>query len=246
MSQENKLTTWDKLSVIDCKELLEKKNKLTYLSWAWAWGLTKTTYPDANYTVKEYDGKPYLFDPILGYMVGTTVTIEGETIPMHLYVMDGANKAMRHEKWSYEVAEWKNGRKTGKMIPKNVEPATMAEISNTIMRCLTKNLAMFGLGHYVYAGEDLPKDVNEIINPVPPPHPDEPVEKEKYGTGEILLTKEVVDKTIKDNANKPTADKELLFETFKVGYYGKQIYFIELFKGLKIPAKKKKATPAKK
>ena len=25
------------------------------------------------------------------------------------------------------------------------------------MRCLTKNLAMFGLGHYIYAGEDLPE-----------------------------------------------------------------------------------------
>ena len=25
------------------------------------------------------------------------------------------------------------------------------------MRCLTKNLALFGLGHYIYAGEDLPK-----------------------------------------------------------------------------------------
>ena len=33
----------------------------------------------------------------------------------------------------------------------------MFDINKTIMRCLTKNLAMFGLGLYIYAGEDLPE-----------------------------------------------------------------------------------------
>ena len=41
---------------------------------------------------------------------------------------------------------------------KTVEPATMFDINTTIMRCLVKNLAMFGLGLYIYAGEDLPND----------------------------------------------------------------------------------------
>jgi hypothetical protein len=39
---------------------------------------------------------------------------------------------------------------------KTVEKATMFEINTAIMRCLTKNLALFGLGINIYAGEDLP------------------------------------------------------------------------------------------
>jgi hypothetical protein len=33
-------------------------------------------------------------------------------------------------------------------------------ISNAKMRCLTKCMAMFGLGHYIYAGEDLPQNLS--------------------------------------------------------------------------------------
>ena len=130
------------LSTIDCSNKVEKKNGLTYLSWAWAWGITKEKYPDANYKVQYFDGKPYLFDADLGYMVSTEVTIDGETIPMHLPVMDYRNNAQKN-------VQYKNRNAT-------VEPATMFDINTAIMRCLTKNLAMFGLGHYIYAGEDLP------------------------------------------------------------------------------------------
>ena len=38
----------------------------------------------------------------------------------------------------------------------------MFDINKTIMRCLTKNLAMFGLGLYIYAGEDLPEDAEQV------------------------------------------------------------------------------------
>jgi hypothetical protein len=34
----------------------------------------------------------------------------------------------------------------------------MFDINTAIMRCLVKNLAMFGLGLYIYAGEDLPEE----------------------------------------------------------------------------------------
>ena len=34
----------------------------------------------------------------------------------------------------------------------------MFDVNKTIMRCLVKNLAMFGLGLYVYAGEDIPNE----------------------------------------------------------------------------------------
>lgn len=156
---ENKKTVWEVLSAIDCNGKTEKRNGFTYLSWAWAWGITMKHYPDATHEVTQWNGKPYLFDEQLGYMVETHVTIEGVTRGMYLPVMDSSNKAQKHEKYSYFVAEWVNGRKTGKLIEKTVEPATMFDINTAIMRCLVKNLSLFGLGHYIYAGEDLPEEV---------------------------------------------------------------------------------------
>ena len=133
------------LSAIDCNAHTEKKNGLTYLSWSWAWSIVKKNYPNATYTVREWEGKPYLFDDILGFLVETSVTIENEILTMRLPVMDGANKAQMHVAYTYKT---KYGEKT-------VEPATMFDINTAIMRCLVKNLAMFGLGLYIYAGEDL-------------------------------------------------------------------------------------------
>lgn len=156
-------STWAVLSAINCNEHTEQKNGLTYLSWAWAWGIVKTNFPDANYRVRQYDGKPYLFDENLGYLVTTEVTINGETIEMSLPVMDGANKAQKNVAYSYSVKEYKNRNWTGNIIDKNVEPATMFDINTAIMRCLTKNLAMFGLGHYIYAGEDLPQVSDDML-----------------------------------------------------------------------------------
>ena len=139
------------LNEINVNDRTEKKQagkaQLTYLSWAWAWAETCKAFPDANYEVIHYDGKPYLFDENLGYLVATNVTIEGVTKTMSLPVMDGANKAMKNAPYTYQTKY--NGEKT-------VEAATMFDINKTMMRCLVKNLAMFGLGLYIYAGEDLP------------------------------------------------------------------------------------------
>lgn len=125
----------------------EEKNGLTYLSWAWAWAEVKKAYPDANYTIEKFNGLPYVYDENTGYMVYTTVTIEGITHEMWLPVMDGANKAMKAEPYKYQT---RYGEKT-------CEAATMFDVNKAIMRCLVKNLAMFGLGLYIYAGEDLPE-----------------------------------------------------------------------------------------
>ena len=154
---ENEKSVFEILSKINCNEFVEKKNGLTYLSWAHAWGLVKSNFPDAKYEVHEYNGKPYLYDEDLGYMVKTSVTINGDTIPMHLPVMDGANKAMKNQIYFYKT----------KYGEKSVEQASMFDVNKTIMRCLTKNLAMFGLGHYIYAGEDLPESDEEQEKVVP-------------------------------------------------------------------------------
>lgn len=157
MKDTNTKSVFETLSAINCNDHTEQKNGLTYLSWAWAWGIVKSYYPSANYEVVEYGSseevgyvsRPYLHDPNLGYLVTTKVTIDGETIPMSLPVMDGANKAQKHMAYTFKT----------KYGEKSVEAATMFDINTAIMRCLTKNLAMFGLGHYIYAGEDLPKSV---------------------------------------------------------------------------------------
>ena len=153
--KELKKSVFETLNAIDVNEHTEKKNGLTYLSWPWAWATVKGLYPDTAYEVRHWDGKPFYYDEVLGYMVETTVTIEGESKTMWLPVMDSKNKAQKSHPYTYTVTF------RGKTEEKSVEAATMFDINTAIMRCLVKNLAMFGLGLYIYAGEDLPAAVVE-------------------------------------------------------------------------------------
>ena len=137
---------FQKLYELDVNHKTESKSGLKYLSWAFAWAEFKKVHSDATYLVDLYDGKPFLSDKDLGYMVSTTVTVGELTIPMHLPVLDGANKAMKAEAYTYST----------KYKDKECKAASMFDINTAIMRCLTKNLAMFGLGLYIYAGEDIP------------------------------------------------------------------------------------------
>lgn len=142
------MTTFEKLSAINVNEHVEKKKDLSYLSWAWAWSEVKRACPDARYKMGETE-----YDEALGFMCHTTVTIEGETLEMWLPVMDGANKSMKKASYTYST----------RFGDKTVEAATTFDINKTMMRCLVKNLAMFGLGLYIFAGEDLPEDIAEPI-----------------------------------------------------------------------------------
>lgn len=144
---------------INVNEKTERKNGLTYLSWAWAWAEFKKVYPNATYKIKRFENNlPYVYDGKTGYMVFTEVTVDDLTHEMWLPVMDGANKAMKAEEYYYLVGKGDN--RTEKMV----EAATMTDINKAIMRCLTKNLAMFGLGLYIYAGEDLPEIPKEPLD----------------------------------------------------------------------------------
>jgi hypothetical protein len=155
------------------KKKVDGKTELTYLSWPWAWAEVKKRYPDAHYEIKRgKNGLPYSCDPYTGYMVFTSVTIEGITHDMWLPVMDGANNAMKQSDYVYYVKNPnfkyaregddgnyydKYGNKQSEFWEKKVKAATMFDVNKAIMRCLVKNLAMFGLGLYIYAGEDLPE-----------------------------------------------------------------------------------------
>ena len=150
--EQNKKSVFERLSAINVNEHVEKKKDLSYLSWAWAWSEVKRACPDASYKVGETECMT-IGGETIGFMCHTTVTIEGETLEMWLPVMDGANKSMKNVSYTYST----------RFGDKTVEAATTFDINKTMMRCLVKNLAMFGLGLYIFAGEDLPEDVAEPI-----------------------------------------------------------------------------------
>lgn len=159
------MSIFDELYSVNVNEHTEEKNGLTYLSWDWAWAEVMKLYPSARYEIHMFDGKPYLEDDNLGYMVMTSMEIEGIERTMWLPVMDGANKAMKSEPYTYQVKEYINRKWTGKYVDKTVEKATMFDINTAIMRCLVKNIAMFGLGLYIYSGEDLPPEKPKLLTP---------------------------------------------------------------------------------
>lgn len=141
---------FDHLSAMNVNQFVEKRDGMTYLSWSSMTEILLKHYPDAEFRVTTYgdNAAPYFYDAQLGYMVHCTLTIEGYTREMYLPVMDKRNRAMKAE--PYEV------KTTNKTFV--VDAATMFDINTAIMRCKVKAAAMFGLGLYIYNGEDLPTD----------------------------------------------------------------------------------------
>ena len=170
---------FENLYSLDVSQYVEEKQGLSYLSWAYAWREFKKFYPDAVYTVvKDEHNRCYFGDENIGYMVYTTVTAGGLTYGMWLPVMDGANKAMKLSAYEYTVKNPnfkyakkdasgvyrdKYGNEQPEYIVKRCEAISMFDVNKTVMRCLVKNLAMFGLGLYIYAGEDLPEDIRSFV-----------------------------------------------------------------------------------
>ena len=153
-ADERRAIMFNALSNLDLSDKCEKRESLTYLSWANAWSEFKSAYPSATYRIlKNENGLPYFSDPNLGIMVFTEVTVDEVTHQMWLPVMDGKNKAMKLQPYTYSV--WDNYKKS--YVDKTVQAASMFDINKTLMRCLVKNLAMFGLGLYIFQGDDLPE-----------------------------------------------------------------------------------------
>jgi len=125
---------WSELAGINVNNHTNKKGNLTYLSWAWAWATLMSKFPASTYTVMNNVVFP---DQTVETWIAVTVREGEESLEraMWLPVMDNRNNA--------------------------IERPTGRQISDTRMRCLTKCLSMFGLGHYIYAGEDLPSEEKE-------------------------------------------------------------------------------------
>ena len=127
------------LNSIDVTDKIEKKNGLSYLSWAYAWGELKKLHPDATYTIYENkDEMNYFTDGRTGW-VKTGVTVEGIEHIEYLPIMDYKNKS----------------------IPLN--DITSFDVNKAIQRSLTKAVARHGLGLYIYAGEDLPEQATTVV-----------------------------------------------------------------------------------
>lgn len=130
---DEKKSVFSVLNAVNVNEHTEKKNGLTYLSWAWAWQEVKKRFPDAQYTIYERpDGVNYWTDWRTCW-VKTGITIGGLEHIEELPVMDYRNAA----------------------IP--LDKVTSTDVNKAIQRSLTKACARHGLGLYIYAGEDLPE-----------------------------------------------------------------------------------------
>ena len=122
-----------KLFAIDFKDHLEVKKsgntELKYVSWAYAWAEVKKLYPSASYEVKKFNGLPYVYDPITGFMVYTSVTIEGISHEMWLPVLDGANKAMKATPYTYTTPKWEYNQQTRRREKVGMEERTVEAAS---------------------------------------------------------------------------------------------------------------------
>lgn len=139
---ENK-NYFEELNNINVQDKVEKKNGLSYLSWAWAWGEIKKRYPQASYTIYERDTE---YGPVNYFTDGKTCWVKTGVIVNdiehieELPVMDFKNKSIL------------------------LENITSFDVNKTIQRSLTKALARHGLGLYIFAGEDLPEEEQKEID----------------------------------------------------------------------------------
>lgn len=127
---------WADLSPINVNDNVQKKGNLSYLSWTWAWSTLMSKYPESYYFFEDrkFDDGSVEVTCVLTIHDGE----ESVTRSMWLPVMDHRNKSI-------------------------INPDSRA-ISDSKMRCLVKCLAMYGLGFYIYAGEDLPEAEKEDLN----------------------------------------------------------------------------------
>jgi hypothetical protein len=141
-----KKSTFETLYAVNVKDKIEKKGSLDYLSWASAWAEVKKIYPNITYRVYEneaYPGLNYFHDGRTAW-VKVGVTINDLEHINHLPVMDYRNKSI------------------------GVDKLTSMDVNTAIQRCLTKAIALHGLGLAVYNGEDIQENavvVNEVAKP---------------------------------------------------------------------------------
>lgn len=121
------------LRKLDVSRHVEKKNGLSYLSWAWAVDQLLMHDPAATWDYRtSSDGVPFVRIGDTA-MVFCTVTAFGVARTAQLPVMNHRNQCIAN-------------------------PDAFA-VNTAMQRCLAKAIALHGIGLYIYNGEDLPPDV---------------------------------------------------------------------------------------
>ena len=131
---ENQIkSVYSTLSQTSVREKIERKGNLDYLSWANAWHMLKTAYPNAQRKVYEHDhtGFNYFTDGRTAYVKVGIIVNDLEHID-YLPVMDFRNNALP------------------------VDKVTATDVNKTIQRSTAKAIAMHGLGLSLWTGEDVP------------------------------------------------------------------------------------------
>ena len=162
------------LSSINLSDKIKKKDKLSYVSWAWAWGELKKRFPDATYKIYErdqeiittqvdhYDKKEMDIANAIPESPQSEVTIVKKTVIPINYFTDGRTawvkvgvtvQGIEH----IEELPIMNNRNQAILAGE----VTSTQVNKAIQRALTKAIARHGVGLYVYAGEDLPEDSND-------------------------------------------------------------------------------------
>jgi hypothetical protein len=131
-------SVYNSLKAIDVRPKAEKKGRADYLSWAHAWDMLKSVYPQAQRIIyeSEHTGLNYFTDGKTAYVKVGIVVNDLEHIDM-LCVMDHRNKS----------------------IP--IEKLCSFEVNKTIQRATAKAIAMHGLGLSLWTGEDVPSQPSE-------------------------------------------------------------------------------------
>jgi hypothetical protein len=127
-----------KLKAIDVRPKVEKKGRADYLSWAYAWDMAMTEYPDMQRIIyeSEHTGLNYFTDGNTAY-VKVGVIINGKEIIDMLPVMDHRNKSI------------------------TIDKLCSFEVNKSIQRATVKAIAMHGLGLSLWTGEDIPSQPSE-------------------------------------------------------------------------------------
>jgi hypothetical protein len=147
--------TVNDLLKLNVNEHTEKKGNLTYLSWAWAWAEALKADANAHFQVTMFGDKCYMDINGTG-MVWVTVTLFGKPMTCQLPVMDNNNKPITIEGTT-------TTNKYGKEV---VTKLDSFNVNTAIMRCMTKALALHGLGMYIYSGEDLPEFDTGLVDAI--------------------------------------------------------------------------------
>lgn len=194
--ENNKKSVFETLNSINVSGKTEKKNGLTYLSWAYAWAEVKKLYPNATYKVYERDTQ---WGPVNYFTDGRTcwvkvgVTIEGLEHVEMLPIMDYRNRS----------------------IP--LDKVTSYDTNKSIQRAVVKACARHGLGLYVYACEDLPECESQsqpVVKPVEKATQQQTTAKKPARDTRLVTVNEI--KAIRQVLNENGMDEQFICRAYRV------------------------------